>query len=397
MDPWIADARHRYRAANAGALRWMLDRPRLHGAFLNTKTNPLTLADYTDADGWRGPAFTYGWIQGRGLEALVRHARHFAGHDPALAVRLNAAAGPLAEALDRLVRRDGRASFAWHGPGLDPVRPGPDGAPVRQDGPADIVTFSDIFVAKGQLAAAAALDPAAVPARRTALLAIGEGIARGRFQIDEKAALSNATIDAQPREYGPRMIFLGATGLLRALGLDDGGFGRRFVDEVLAAHARPDGALADEPGGRIGNPGHAIEFVGFALETLGDRADDALVARLSAAFHAAWDAGWSPPGLTLKADLDARRPVTPIRPWWPLPETIRAAALLWTRTRDPRTLAVWKAADAAFFGSYWRGEPPIAYQTRDDGGPMDFVPATPDLDPGYHTGLSLLGAIEAVG
>jgi hypothetical protein len=90
MDPWIADARHRYRAANAGALRWMLDRPRLHGAFLNTKTNPLTLADYTDADGWRGPAFTYGWIQGRGLEALVRHARHFAGHDPALAVRLNA-------------------------------------------------------------------------------------------------------------------------------------------------------------------------------------------------------------------------------------------------------------------------------------------------------------------
>ena len=77
--------------------------------------------------------------------------------------------------------------------------------------------------------------------------------------------------------------------------------------------------------------------------------------------------------------------------------THRAAALLWTRTRDPRTLAVWKAADAAFFGSYWRGEPPIAYQTRDDGGPMDFVPATPDLDPGYHTGLSLLGAIEAVG
>jgi hypothetical protein len=25
------------------------------------------------------------------------------------------------------------------------------------------------------------------------------------------------------------------------------------------------------------------------------------------------------------------------------------------------------------------------------------VPATPDLDPGYHTGLSLLGAVEATG
>jgi hypothetical protein len=27
-------------------------------------------------------------------------------------------------------------------------------------------------------------------------------------------------------------------------------------------------------------------------------------------------------------------------------------------------------------------------------GPIDYVPATPDLDPGYHTGLSLLAAIE---
>jgi hypothetical protein len=397
VDPWIADARARYIAANAAALGWMLDRPRLHGAFLDTKLNPLTLADYTDADGWRGPAFTYGWIQGRGLEALVRHARALAGHDPALAVRLNAAAGPLAAALDRLVRRDGRAVFAWHGSDFDPVRPGPDGAPVRQDGPPDIVTFSDIFVAKGLLAAAAARDPSAIPARRAALLAIGQAIANGRFQIDEKAPLSDAAIAAQPAEYGPRMIFLGATGLLRSLGLDDDGMGRRFVDAVLTAHARPDGALADTPGGRIGNPGHAIEFVGFALETLGDGADDALVARLSAAFHAAWQAGWSPPGLALTVDLDTRRPLSPIRPWWSLPETIRAAALLWTRTRDPRTLAVWKAADAAFFGAYWRGTPPVAYQTLSDAGPVDHVPATPDLDPGYHTGLSLLGAVEATG
>ena len=28
-------------------------------------------------------------------------------------------------------------------------------------------------------------------------------------------------------------------------------------------------------------------------------------------------------------------------------------------------------------------------------GPADFVPATPDLDPGYHTGLSLLAAIDS--
>ena len=42
--------------------------------------------------------------------------------------------------------------------------------------------------------------------------------------------------------------------------------------------------------------------------------------------------------------------------------------------------------------------PAIAYQTRDrKTARSTSVPATPDLDPGYHTGpLSFLGAIEAI-
>ena len=58
-------------------------------------------------------------------------------------------------------------------------------------------------------------------------------------------------------------------------------------------------------------------------------------------------------------------------------------------------LDIWRRAHAAFFDTYWRGEPAIAYQTMTRDGPIDFVPATPDLDPGYHTGLSLLAAVEA--
>ena len=65
---FIAAARTTYAAANAGTLRWMLARPALHGVYLNTKLNSITLADYGVADGVRGPDFTYGWIQGRGLE-----------------------------------------------------------------------------------------------------------------------------------------------------------------------------------------------------------------------------------------------------------------------------------------------------------------------------------------
>jgi hypothetical protein len=88
--------------------------------------------------------------------------------------------------------------------------------------------------------------------------------------------------------------------------------------------------------------------------------------------------------------------LSPYFPWWSLPETIRAAAKGFARTKNAELLAIWHAAHEAFFTHYWRASPPLAYQTRNLDGPVDYVPATPDLDPAYHTGLSFLGAIEAI-
>src|SRR5690606_25939667 len=64
---FLAEARRAYARANARALAWMLARPRLNGVFLNTKFDALRSRDYRGDDGWRGPDFIYGWIQGRGL------------------------------------------------------------------------------------------------------------------------------------------------------------------------------------------------------------------------------------------------------------------------------------------------------------------------------------------
>ena len=39
----------------------------------------------------------------------------------------------------------------------------------------------------------------------------------------------------------------------------------------------------------------------------------------------------------------------------------------------------------------------MAYQTVAlDGNPVDIIPATPDADPGYHTGLSLIDMLDCV-
>ena len=153
-------------------------------------------------------------------------------------------------------------------------------------------------------------------------------------------------------------------------------------------------------GGDQCNVGHAIEFVGFALEHLPPQADDAnLVAtsiRILVALHS--ERVLAGPGIRLSVSAETgKKPTSPYCPWWSLPETIRAAALAHERTLSEEALVVWQKAHRAFFGFLLANvTPPIAYQTLTAKGPVDDVPATPDLDPGYHTGLSLLGAVEVI-
>ncbi|MCP8939325.1 hypothetical protein NK718_12430 [Alsobacter sp. SYSU M60028] len=393
---FLREARTAYVAANAGALRWMLDRPRLHGAFLNTKQNSITLRDYGPEDGWRGPDVTYGWIQGRGLEAMATHAAFFEQEDPALAQRLDEAAQPLYRALAELLARDGHAAFAYDAD-MRPVYPDADGALRPQRQRPDIYTFSDIFVLKGLAAGAARYDRAGLDRPVTGLLDLARAIEDGRFVSDERQLLDGAALARDRGDYGPRMIMLGAAALLRQLGwADEARFGLRFVDHVLAGNLLPDGRLADKPGDDAFNPGHAIEFAGFALDLLGDEASPQLRETLERVFLAAFSAGFAAPGIRLRVSLATGEPLAPYFPWWSLPEAVRAAALAWERSRSPETLAAWRRASNAFFAFYWRGDPPLAYQTRTEDGPVDYVPATPDLDPGYHTGLSFLGAVRAI-
>jgi len=107
-----------------------------------------------------------------------------------------------------------------------------------------------------------------------------------------------------------------------------------------------------------------------------------------------FELGFDGTGIVLAADVQTRLPTTRRCPWWSLPEAIRAAALLYRIEPDEQAAALWQQAHQAFFKHYWQNDPPIAYQMCEAGQPVDYVPATPDLDPGYHTGLSLLAALE---
>src|SRR5690606_2521826 len=108
--------------------------------------------------------------------------------------------------------------------------------------------------------------------------------------------------------------------------------------------------------------------------------------------------GFARKGIVKAFDLASRTPINRDMPWWSLPETMRAAALVALSA----TPAVRAEAEAIFarcwnaFGSYYV-RPQIGFcavQCLDrDGEIAPAIPATPDADPGYHTGLSLLGCL----
>jgi hypothetical protein len=392
---FMAEARDTYVAANAATLRWMLDRPALGRGFLNTKMNSITHADYGPADGQRGPAYTYGWIQGRGLEALATHAAYFATRDPAFAAALDERGRMLYAVLAEMQRSDGHAYFCYDAD-MSPICFDEAGRTSPQTTAGDVYTYSDAFVAKGLVAAAARYAPNDLRRQLDYLDGVIRAIEEDRFQMNESAPLSTEAAAAQPKDFGPRMILLGAAGLLARIGQRErAGFADRFIGHVLERHLDPSsGLLANVPGEDACNVGHAIEFVGFVLEFFGASAPTELVRTLQDLLSISFRAGFVKPGITLAVSMRTGAALRPYCPWWSLPETIRAAALCFGATGDSGALSIWREAHGAFFTHYWRGAPPIAYQTLTRTGPVDFVPATPDLDPGYHTGLSLLAAIE---
>jgi mannose/cellobiose epimerase-like protein (N-acyl-D-glucosamine 2-epimerase family) len=392
-DPFYAEALDRYQESNRAALRWMLDRPPLHGAFLNTKMNSITLRDYTEADGWRGPDFTYGWIQGRGLEALTGFAEAFSQQDPELAIALHGRARLLYAALDTLTSTDGHCYFCYDRL-MRAVHPDLSGARVMQAATRDIFTYSDAFAGKGLALASALFAPDTTQRHLAHLARTIEAIDNGQFQMDERIALGDDALDAQVSDLGPRMILLGAAPLMAKLGgASVAAYAGRFIDHILTHHF--DGAswlLRDVPGEDACNVGHGIEFVGFVLEHLGASIEPELALRLERILAASFEAGFKGPGIVLSLSVRSGKALNARCPWWSLPELIRAAALLHRITRSGKTLDIWKRADAAFFTRYWRGKPPVAYQMLTQDGPADVIPATPDLDPCYHTGLSFLAA-----
>lgn len=397
MHNWMQSAATRYDSCIRDTLNWMLERGPLDGGLLNTKVNPLTGMQYDHQSGLHGPDFTYGWIQGRGLEALATFAEYYRVIDPSLSERLSDAAMALYKILTRLRERDGHVYFLYDKT-MQPIRQGTNGIEL-QGAAGPIFTYSDAFVAKGLLAASCQFDSARSGEHVAYLLNVIDAIGDSRFQMDETHELCDANAKSEPDDFGPRMILLGAAGVLhRCNRSTDAEFADRFIEDVLRRYYDPvSGLLLNVPDNDTCNVGHAIEFCGFAFEhALYYQRDAPYMDKLVSVLIRSLETGLQGPGIALSLSATSGKAVSPYYPWWPMPEAVRACALGMLLTGNTHLSGLWKQADAAFFNNYWQASQHFAYQSRTVDGPVDFVPATPDLDPGYHTGLSLLAAIRAM-
>ncbi|MEI6165645.1 MAG: AGE family epimerase/isomerase [bacterium] len=409
--------------------------------FVDTKLNTRTGADFPESadpeSDFCGRSAVFGWIQGRGLEALAGHAA-FLVDNPALVARCD---GMLATVAARM------AAFGEANQGRFVFLSTPDGRPFRcgADGQREYFSartlspgYSDLFMGKGLAAAGVRLGrPAWSELGVTTFRSAAAAITSGQFESDQISFDPKNPVRPIPgrQAQGPWMIALGGFALMCELFPGENEWvegGVAFLRKLLGRHVihqdsgplrRFDFVEWTDNAGRpwqaqeqiLQDPGHALEFTGlaarFLLQTMERDAlspqNRELVAAsreiLPEVFLAAFANGFQRPvgGICKTFDLVTRSSVNKDMPWWPLPEAMRAAALLLRLAPDHPRRAELAAAAAdcarSLFGPFRSPVSGLFLQTRDSRGePSRVIPATPDADPGYHTGLCLIDFVKTM-
>ena len=413
--------------------------------WIDTKLSLITGEDYRDDDLVRGRDTVYGWIQGRGLEALAGHAVWMASgglpEEPTeLIERIRGIMRCVLAELRAVRRKNGGHLFFFLNRQGEPFMLEESGemrpTTLSEQSP---YNFSDMFGAKGMYVAADYLqDESVKDEARQYCVAVYEAIIEGSFVTDQQPLDPKNPIRPVPGRHsqGPTMIEIGAAALLTQYEKSSEWVerGLTLIEWILANHVNlkgrwdylreydfvefidDDGAPYRQDGQIVSDSGHSLEFVGLAwrftdvVKSLG-LADTGHQNRLADIERVLPDILFrnfengiqrKVGGFCKTVDLLSREPINSDLPWWIAPETIRAAAGCWRMAKGAqekqRCLGIIAECHNMFVRHYVRRELNLmAVQTRDISGKVvDVIPATSDADPGYHTSLSLIDALKVL-
>ena len=388
----------------------------------------------------------FSWIQGRGLEALAGHYHWLershlltGSEKERILSRIKTMIEIVLVKMESLRSlNNGRLPFIMTQKG-EALSMDSNGKRVFSDSfdtkmPAN---FSDLFYAKGLAAAGSLLnDSIAITEAKTLLRMAVLDIENNRFRSDQISfdPKNKPSINPKKRQQGPIMIAIGALALFIELFREKEWVlaGKNFSNHILKHHVNigqwnevlPNvlveaidefGAPWIEDDGKIVcDPGHSNEFVGlsakFAINTVkagfDNPFDQTISRRLFDILSTACEYGWNNEVGGICKTFDARFgfPINSDMPWWPLPETIRAASLLsdipeinFDEKDKTAFLKIIDKCAWALKNNFVNEKVHfMAYQTLSAKGvPLTTIPATPDADPGYHTGLSLIDYISS--
>lgn len=405
----------------AESFNYMLERSK-GGSYLNTKFDVIDNIDYTTPTvpelDFRSSKVIYSWIQGRGAESLAGHLRAGFGEKDTVIAMLKS----VVENMEKVRKSNqGRMFFMFSNAGefLN------GDLSVRSNPVEGKANYSDLFYSKGLVAAADVLgDKALLLEALSYFKQTLKAIWDLEFVTDQQAFDPKNPVTAVPGKIlqGPFMIALGGIAFAAELTKDEEflDYGKKFIERLLTLHTvyqgdkvqffeavTPDNTPYIDNNGQLCDPGHALEFVGLSMKFLlvmekFNRACDQdflnKCRKIYPAFFAShYAVGRQLPagGIIKSCDLLSGKVLNSDMPWWSLPETIRAAVLLEKFCNMDNSSIISECTES--FKNYFVNSSAhyFAYQTCDKSGqPVRVIPAVPDLDPGYHTNLSLIDVLK---
>ncbi len=421
-------------------LRFMLDRYDPHYGFIDTKVKIFNSRDFkelTKGDDIYRKDIIFSYVQGRALEALAGHCRWLeakSGSDFAHARdKIKTILPRVIERMEILREKNsGHVHFMMSVDGTPlKVIENLKTAPLKNI-PCKI-NFSDLFYSKGLFAAAQLLEDRKLETEaENYFKTVAEAIFNNDFipghQIfDPKNPAQDIQGNSGKFSHGPYMILIGGAALMMTG--TDRGYWRNVIEralqhilnhhlnsgqfshlqqwdyvEFINAHGQP---WMESDNTITCDPGHALEFIGLTCKGLSFFKDDEVIKKqcrkifpqmLPHIFGFGFNREQG--GLCKSFDLVSRRPMNSDMPWWNLPETMRAAVLTLRLANGDNREIIVKIFDECrkAFEKYLRKDLYLlAYQTRNNAGkPVDVIPAVPDADPCYHTGLSIIDVIQVL-
>jgi len=405
--------------------------------FIDTKLDVTTGNDFPESNILFGRQTVFSWIQGRGLEALAGHYKWINTDisnsklfKDGYSLRIETVLSEVLAETSNIYLNVGHMPFMMDVSGKA-IRPANDGLEQFDINilPGNM-TLSDLFYIKGMAAASSLLGEKDLYTKAEEDFdKVIKSLFGNKFIFDQLSFDVKNQIPTQIEGIlqGGFMIALGGCSTFMNTSLNKEKYCQyaiKIIDHILCNYVCLEDTheflnkydmweLSDVNGNPIiedgvlkSDPGHALEFVGLALKALWIAGKNDLIKEipqryidvLSNMLKVNFKNGFSECGygIVKSFDLCNHQVINSDMPWWSLPETMRSCAFAYKIANNEDFMNILIECNIAFILYYHKPDVyGMAVQTVNKfGKPVRVIPATPDADPAYHTGLSMIDVID---